>query len=79
MPPRFSMFSSSPSPKSPPLSRFHLTGENPFDAGAFGVSVEVIFYSILDCVAKVWFAFIMVNRSESNDRGGETEYERQYV
>jgi bacteriorhodopsin len=51
-------------------------------AGVFGVSVEVIFYSILDCVAKVWFSFAIVNRGDSSGGGGsdrEDDYERQYV
>ena len=51
-------------------------------AGVFGVSVEVIFYSILDCVAKVWFSFAIVNRGNSRGDGGsdrEDDYERQYV
>ena len=55
---------------------------NPACAGVFGVSVEVIFYSILDCVAKVWFSFAIVNRGNSRGDGGsdrEDDYERQYV
>lgn len=51
-------------------------------AGVFGVSVEVILYSILDCVAKVWFSFIIVNRGNYGGGGGverDDDYERQYV